>query len=198
MTDADVLYFPGLIGEDDRARLFKDLRDEAAWKQDRLRIQGHEVDLPRLTAWHGDPGTAYGYSGIENQASPWTPRMQELLCLLSRHVDASFNSVLLNLYRNGKDSVSWHADDERELGVNPIIASVSLGASRKFSFKHRTDKNKRCDLVLGDGDLLVMRGQTQVHWLHQVPKTSRPVGERMNLTFRMVRRPRPGFVPGWA
>ena len=197
MPGAQVLFAPGLVPVEDRSRLLSELRAQAQWKQDYLRIQGQEIALPRLTAWHGDPGTAYGYSGVANIASPWTPALEEMRCLLGAHVDVIFNSVLLNFYRDGKDSVSWHADDEPELGTEPVIASISLGASRKFSFKHRTDKALRLDLTLSDGDVLLMRGDTQRNWLHQVPKTTKPIGERMNLTFRVVRPRRAGFSPKW-
>lgn len=186
MPGADVWFAPALVPLNERARLFSQLRRQAAWKQQHITLAGRSIALPRLTAWHGDPGTAYAYSGIRNEPDPWISPLTDVRELLNFYVGTLFNSVLINLYRNGRDSVSWHADDEVELGVAPVIASVSLGASRKFSFKHRLDRSLRHDMMLEDGDVLVMRGNTQQTWLHQIPKTTLAVGERINLTFRSV------------
>lgn len=182
MEQADVDLVRGWIPTAEAQALFDGLTREAGWKQDYIRIQGQTIALPRLTAWHGTRG--YRYSGIENLPQPWTPLLDGLRVRLAQELKTNFNSVLCNQYRDGRDSVSWHADDERELGPTPVIASISLGASRKFSFKRRD--GTRIDLMLENGDLLVMRGITQQHWLHQVPKSARVDGPRINLTFRTV------------
>lgn len=172
--------------------LFLTLQAHLAWRQDEIRIQGRTLPVPRLQAWYGDPGTRYGYSGIQLDPLPWTPeldliraRLQEL-CQASFN-QASFNSVLCNLYRHGQDSVSWHADDEPELGINPLIASFSLGATRRFQLKPKRGRGQTLSLDLPHNSLLVMSGALQHHWIHQVPKTRQDVGPRINLTFRRVR-----------
>ena len=144
---------------------------------------GRRVPIPRLTAWHGAAG--YVYSGIAMTPAPWNPPLLELKAVAEACAGQAFNSVLLNLYRDGRDSVSWHADNEPGLGRDPVIASVSLGATRRFQMKHRRRAGARRARPAA-GSCLVMAGATQHHWLHQVPKTSRPVGPRINLTFRAM------------
>jgi alkylated DNA repair dioxygenase AlkB len=141
------------------------------------------VPIPRLTAWHGEAG--YVYSGIAMQPAAWTPALLEIKRCAEHHAGQGFNSVLLNLYRDGRDSVSWHADNEPGLGRDPVIASLSLGATRRFQLKHRRN-GLRVAIDLEHGSCLVMAGATQHHWLHQLPKTARPVGPRVNLTFRRM------------
>ncbi len=157
------------------------------WRQDRIRIHGRELPVPRLNVWYGDAGRAYSYSGIELEAHPWTPALLEIKRSVECAVAGwSSNSVLVNLYRDGRDSVAWHADDEPELGIEPVIASVSLGATRRFHMRHRERPDARLNVELVHGSLLVMRGPTQHHYTHQVPKTARLTGPRVNLTFRRV------------
>ena len=139
------------------------------------------MPTPRLTAWMGDH--AYRYSGLTNEPQPWPPALATLRDRLSEELGAPFNSCLANLYRDGSDSMGYHADDEPELGPQPVIASISLGARRRFALRHRTSR-QRWTWELGEGDLLVMSGESQRDYLHAVPKTARPVGPRMNLTFR--------------
>jgi alkylated DNA repair dioxygenase AlkB len=146
---------------------------------------GRRIPIPRLTAWHGAAG--YVYSGIRLTPAPWTPPLLELKALAERLAGQSFNSVLLNLYRDGRDSVSWHADNEPGLGRDPVIASLSLGAVRRFQLKHRR-LPERLTLDLPHGSCLIMAGATQHHWLHQLPKTKAPVGPRINLTFRRMQK----------
>jgi alkylated DNA repair dioxygenase AlkB len=168
--------------------LFERLRQSLRWEQSEIRIAGRPVRIPRLNAWYGDRESRYRYSGKLFEAIPWSDELSLLRCLVERACDTSFNSVLANLYRDGADSVAWHADDEPELGANPTIASLSLGASRKFQLKHRQDRSlSRIDIDLPDNSLLVMAGSLQHEWIHQVPKTRRPVGARINLTFRRIR-----------
>jgi alkylated DNA repair dioxygenase AlkB len=164
-------------------RLLAALQGEIAWRQEVAMIMGRNVPIPRLTAWHGEAG--YVYSGIAMEPAAWTPALLELKASAERHAGQGFNSVLLNLYRDGRDSVSWHADNEPGLGRDPVIAGLSLGAVRRFQLKHRRS-GERVALDLGHGSCLVMAGATQHHWLHQIPKTARPVGPRINLTFRRM------------
>ncbi len=145
------------------------------------------MPLPRLTAWYGDEGKSYTYSGIEQHPDPWTPTLKLIKSKVEEILEVTFNTVLLNLYRDGKDSVSWHSDDELELGENPIIASVSFGAVRRFSLKHKISKDYKIDLDLPNGSLLLMKGETQHFWQHQIAKTSKSVQPRINLTFRMIK-----------
>jgi alkylated DNA repair dioxygenase AlkB len=171
------------LGEADASRLFEELMALTTWRQEIARVMGRHLPIPRLTAWHGAAG--YVYSGIEMTPAPWNAALLELKAVAEACADHAFNSVLLNLYRDGRDSVSWHADNEPGLGRDPVIASVSLGAARRFQMKHRR-REARIALDLPPGSCLVMAGATQHHWLHQVPKTSRPVGPRINLTFRAM------------
>jgi alkylated DNA repair dioxygenase AlkB len=152
---------------------------------------GREVTAPRLTAWFGDPHASYVYSGVRHDPVPWTPTLADLRARVERATEHAFNSVLLNFYRDGEDSVSWHSDDEPELGAQPVIASLSLGATRVFQLKHKRRADlARVDIELSHGSLLLMSGNCQSHWKHQIPKRrgrTRP-GPRINLTFRRVGR----------
>lgn len=154
------------------------------WEQPTMKMYGREIKVPRMTAWYGTK--AYKYSGIINAPAPM-PEWLELLRMNVQHrtTDTVYNSALLNLYRDGSDSVSWHADDEPELGKNPTIASLSFGATRRFAVKHRTT-GARWDMDLRDGDLLIMRGRSQLDYVHSVPKTTKAVGPRVNITFRYI------------
>ena len=181
--DGAVLLYADALAEADADRLFAGLRDGIAWRQEVARVMGRRVAIPRLTAWHGAAG--YVYSGIRLTPAPWTPPLLELKVLAEALAGQPFDSVLLNLYRDGRDSVSWHADNEPGLGRDPVIASLSLGAVRRFQLKHRR-LPQRLALDLPHGSCLIMAGATQHHWLHQLPKTARPVGPRINLTFRRM------------
>jgi alkylated DNA repair dioxygenase AlkB len=167
-----------------------ELRDTTVWRQESFTLYGKTINFPRLTAWFGDEGTSYVYSGIRNIPLPWTPAILEVKAAIEPPSGVVFNSVLLNRYRTGRDSVSWHADDEPEFGENPVIASVSFGGTRTFQLKHKKRKDLKASVELTHGSLLIMRGGTQANWLHQVPKTGKHVEERLNLTFRMVVAPR--------
>jgi alkylated DNA repair dioxygenase AlkB len=163
------------------------LRKEIEWEQHRIKIFGQWVDCPRLSAWYGDPGAMYSYSGLSLTPKAWTPTLLEVRNQLAETIERPFNSVLLNLYRNGNDSMGWHSDDEWELGLNPVIASISLGDSRMMKFRHRSDPEvSKFALELSTGSLLIMAGTTQKFWQHEIPKTKKSVGERLNLTFRFV------------
>ncbi len=164
-------------------RLLAALRNGIDWRQEIATVMGRRLPIPRLTAWHGAAG--YVYSGIRMEPAPWTPALLELKAVAEALAGQAFNSVLLNLYRSGRDSVSWHADNEPGLGQNPVIASISLGAVRRFQLKHRSS-GQRVSLDLPHGSCLIMAGATQHHWLHQLPKTAQAVGPRINLTFRLM------------
>ncbi|MBE9011587.1 alpha-ketoglutarate-dependent dioxygenase AlkB [Pseudanabaenaceae cyanobacterium LEGE 13415] len=180
-----VFFYPDLFGRAEADRLYADLLSQIKWQQDHLKIYGKDVPLPRLTAWYGEK--QYTYSGIEMQPRSWTEALLQIKSCIEPLSNTRFNSVLLNLYRDGNDSVSWHSDDEPELGKNPIIGSVSFGATRRFSLKHRRNRDlKRIDIELTHGSFLLMAGETQHHWLHQIPKTKKITSPRINLTFRMI------------
>ena len=186
MPDAEVLLFPSLFSECEANRLFEILRREIVWQQEEITLYGRVNKLPRLTAWYGDPDTTYRYSGITVESTPWIPALLEIRERIEAVSSARFNSVLLNLYRDGSDSMSWHADDEKELGRNPAIGSVSFGQGRVLQMKHKSDKARRLDIPLANGSYLLMQGQVQHHWLHQVAKSRRQMGERINLTYRRI------------
>jgi len=181
--DGAVFLHPDALPRADADRLLETLQSGIAWRQEVATLMGRRVPIPRLTAWHGQAG--YVYSGIRMTPAPWTPPLLELRALAETLAGQPFDSVLLNLYRDGRDSVSWHADNEPGLGRNPVIASLSLGAVRRFQLKHRR-LPARLALDLPHGSCLVMAGATQHHWLHQLPKTRAPVGARINLTFRKM------------
>lgn len=168
--------------------LFERVRSEVEWREESIRLFGKTYLQPRLLAWYGDPGIAYRYSGIAHDPLPWTATLGELRERVQRLAHSPFNSVLANLYRNERDSMGLHADDEPELGAQPVIASLSLGEERVFRLRHRHRKDlKPLRLPLPSGSLLVMRGDTQANWKHELPKQSRACGPRINLTFRAVR-----------
>jgi alkylated DNA repair dioxygenase AlkB len=164
-------------------RVFDEVMRETAWRQDEMRIFGRWTPLPRLTAWYGDPGSTYTYSGIRNDPLPWTRTLDELRCALALSHGVHFNSVLLNRYRSGYDRMGWHADDEPEL--EPVIASLSLGATRRFQLRHR-EARQLVTIEVEHGSLVTMSGATQHCWIHQVPRDANASGERINLTFRVV------------
>ncbi|MEG4491175.1 alpha-ketoglutarate-dependent dioxygenase AlkB [Microcoleus sp. D3_18_C4] len=186
-TDGEVIFYPNFFSIEESDRLFSDLYSSINWKQDIIHFYGKKIPLPRLTGWYGDEGKSYTYSGIEQHPDPWTPTLKLIKSKAEEISEVTFNSVLLNLYRHGKDSVSWHSDDEPELGENPIIASISFGGSRRFSLKHKTSENYKINLDLPKGSLLLMKGETQHCWQHQIPKNSKFVEPRINLTFRVIK-----------
>ncbi|WP_313139393.1 alpha-ketoglutarate-dependent dioxygenase AlkB [Stenotrophomonas sp.] len=166
--------------------LLSALRADVAWEVHRIRMFGRQVDSPRLSCWMGDAGASYRYSGADFVPVPWHPALLPLRDRLAEFCGATFNSVLLNRYRDGEDAMGWHRDNEPELGPAPLIASLSLGAERRFLLRRRDDHGRKAEVALGHGDLLVMGGATQTHYQHALPRTARPVSERINLTFRWV------------
>ena len=175
-------YRPGWVADDQS--LFHRLQAEITWEQHEITLFGRTVPTPRLTAWMSD--AAYRYSGIVNEPIPWASALADVRERLKRELGVGFNSCLANLYRDGSDSMGFHSDNEPELGPEPTIASVSLGARRRFVLRHRAS-GERWSWDLGEGDLLVMRDESQRDYAHAVPKTARVTGPRMNLTFREFR-----------
>ena len=187
LPQADLLLDPTFLPPAAAAALLAQFTAEVAWEQRSIRIFGQEIPQPRLTAWYGDADARYTYSGLAWEPRPWTPALLALRRRVEAATGARFNSVLLNLYRDGRDSMGWHADDEPELGPAPAIASLSLGATRRFRLRPRAGlAHPPFGLALPGGSLLLMRGPTQQHWQHALPKTARPSGPRLNLTFRWV------------
>ena len=180
-------YHPLLFDSQEQSLLMNALQEEIPWKQEHIKLFGKTHPTPRLTAWHGDTHCVYKYSGVVNQPFPWTP---SLLIIKTRIESLSngttFNCVLLNFYRDGSDKMGWHSDDEKELGPNPSIASVSFGATRRFDFKHKTEAHNKFSIQLESGSLLLMQGDMQHHWLHQIPAQKRIQEPRINLTFRYI------------
>jgi alkylated DNA repair dioxygenase AlkB len=181
--DGEAVLIPDSSAEFDWAAITRTLVGTIPWQVETARLFGRELAVPRMTAWFGD--AAYRYSGILHQPAPSPLVVQRLRERAEALSGASFNAVLLNLYRTGRDSVGWHSDNEAGLGDCPIIASLSLGGERRFQFRHRRTK-KTISLALRAADWLIMAGQTQRFWLHQVPKTASRVDPRVNLTFRCM------------
>ena len=188
LPGADVLLWPRVDIAPDPDRCLRALIDETPWRQDTVTLWGKEHLQPRLTAWYGDPGRKYRYSGIEMSPLPWTSLLSTLKIQVEGLCGVRFNSVLLNYYRDQRDSMGLHSDDEPELGRNPVIASLSLGEQRVLTFKHRRDKGHAAvKLPLPNGSLLLMQGKTQHNWKHGINKLTRDCGPRINLTFRTIR-----------
>ncbi len=168
------------------ATQFASLREEIPWERHRLRIFGRDIDSPRLSCWIGDAESVYTYSKTRFVPRPWTPMLATIRDELPRWIPVRFNSVLCNLYRDGNDSMGWHSDSEPELGSDPIIASLSFGATRTFRLRHRTDPSRRLSIDLESGSLLVMAGATQRNYRHDLPRAKRVTEPRINLTFRRI------------
>ena len=187
LPDAEISYVPDFLPPALANSYFEDLFHRTPWRQDPITIFGKTHPQPRLTSLHAHSLDSYSYSGIVMTPHPMTETLKLIENRIYQFSDASFTTVLLNLYRDGKDSNGWHADDESELGKNPVIASVSLGAPRFFHLRHNHDPKQRYKLLLEHGSLLLMGGAIQHFWKHQVSKTAKKVDPRINLTFRKVR-----------
>ena len=187
LKDGELRLWPAFVQSAERAGILAALRAETHWEQSEIRIAGRRIPIPRLNAWYGDAGAHYSYSGVRLITHPWTPLLADLKRRVEACTGVAFNSALVNLYRDGADSVDWHADDEPELGEAPQVASLSVGAVRRFELKHRTIPGERYRLDLPDGSLLLMAGPLQHHWLHRVPRQPGIAGSRVNITFRTVR-----------
>lgn len=183
--DSSAVLHRGVLSPDAADACFLRLYNEVPWEQRTVKVFGREVEQPRLVAWFGDADKPYRYSGLLLQPIPWTETLLELRSICEGLAGAAFNSVLANLYRDGQDSVSWHSDDEPELGLRPVIASLSLGEPRRFDLRHR-ETGETVNVELPPGSVLVMSGATQQDWKHQIPKSARVHGTRINLTFRRI------------
>ncbi len=187
LEGATIHYYPHFFNEQEASQLFQQLLTETDWKQDDIKVFGKIHPQPRLTALYGEKGKTYGYSGITMSPIEFTPLLYRIKQRIETELNTNFTTVLLNLYRDGKDSNGWHSDNEKELGDNPVIASVTFGAKRRFQLKHKRKKNQKYQLVLNHGSLLVMQGVTQHNWNHQIPKTKKEIAPRINLTFRIIK-----------
>lgn len=186
LKNGEFLHIPNFFDKLISDKYFQILLESIKWKQEKMNMYGKEIPFPRLTAWYGDSDKPYSFSGITLKPLSWTSELMEIKEQIETKTQVIFNSVLLNRYRNGNDSISWHTDAEKELGRNPVIASVNFGATREFQLKHmKTDE--KISFELSHGSLLIMEGELQHYWKHQIPKTKKIVGERINLTFRVIK-----------
>ena len=183
----EVDLIPSFFTTEESDRLMQSLKSSVEWRQEPILIYGKKVMQPRLTAWYGDANASYRYSGIEMKPLPWFPDLALIRDRIRQQTGFEFNSVLLNQYRDGKDSMGWHRDNEPELGKNPVIASVSFGSSRRFLFRKYREHEQKMEITLGHGSLLIMKGETQTYWEHSIPKMLKVSEPRINLTFRWVR-----------
>ena len=186
MKDADVIYYPRFFNHEISDYYLKTLLATLEWQQDTITLFGKTFLQPRLTVLYANNKHSYTYSNITMHPKTFTKELSQIKEAVNKEANTNFTSCLANLYRNGKDSNGWHADNEKKLGEKPIIASVSFGAERIFHFKHRYNPTLKTKLILNHGSLLIMKGDTQKYWLHQLPKTKKNVGERINLTFRII------------
>jgi alkylated DNA repair dioxygenase AlkB len=185
LRDGRAEYFSGIFEPSRCSELFSALIGSLDWRVDQIYMFGKLITTKRKVAWVGDEGCAYTYSGIKKEPQAWTPELLQIKSKLEAIAQCKFNSCLLNLYHDGSEGMGWHSDDESELVQTAPIASLSLGAARKFSFKHKTDKTN-ASLMLENGSVLIMHAPTQTFWNHSLVKTTRPVGPRINLTFRAI------------
>ena len=186
LPNAELIYIESFYNLDHADHYFKILKETTIWQQDDITVFGKTYKQPRLTALYANNSHPYSYSNITMHPHRFTSDLLQIKDDIEQEIKHRFTTVLLNLYRNGNDSNGWHADNEKELGKNPIIASVSFGAIRPFHFKHRYLKTQKHKLNLNHGSLLIMKGEMQHFWLHQIAKTKKPIGERINLTFRSI------------
>ena len=189
LRNGEIWFMPNFMSIKKSKEYFDILMTSINWQQEEIKMYGKTYPVPRKTAWYGYEGFNYTYSGIACNPEAWTKELLEIKKVIEHFLPKEdFNSVLLNLYRNGEDKVSWHADDEKELGENPTIASVSLGAERRFDLKHKEFPDEKKKITLNSGSLIVMTGALQHHWLHQIPKQKKIKEPRINLTFRTIKK----------
>jgi len=187
LQDLEMIYYPNLFDDEKSNLLLKELIKTTKWQQDIITVFNKNHLQPRLTAFYGNDGKPYLYSNITMEPHFFTPMLSKIKHFVEAETNTNFNAVLLNYYRDGNDSMGWHSDNEKELGENPTIASVTFGAERIFQLKHNTIIGLKQNIKLESGSLLLMKGSTQHFWKHQIPKTTKPVGERVNLTFRLIK-----------
>jgi len=186
LPESEVWYYPNFLSDSEASEAFNTLKSTIAWQHDTIKVYGKTYPQPRLTALYSTNDKPYSYSNITMIPQNFTQELLAIKRAIEQIEATTFTTCLANLYRNGRDSNGWHADDEASLGVNPVIASVSLGQPRMFHMKHKKDKGLKHKMLLEHGSLLLMKGSTQHNWLHQIPKTTRSIGERINLTFRII------------
>ncbi len=186
-SDGSAVLFPDFLCESDADNYFSGLHNNIPWEQNFIRLFGKEVSEPRLSTWHAEADLPYTYSGVPHTPHPWKEPLSSLRTACEAHTGQSFNGALLNLYRTGLDAMGWHSDDETVNGPNPVIASISLGAERRFDFRHKQSREV-ISVVLPHGSLLVMSGTCQTFWLHRIAKTTRQTEPRINVTFRTLWR----------
>ncbi|WP_026978646.1 alpha-ketoglutarate-dependent dioxygenase AlkB family protein [Flavobacterium tegetincola] len=186
LQNGEYIYIPNFLGTKTADRYLEAFKNNIEWQQQSMNMYGKQVLFPRLTSWYGENDKAYSFSGITLNPHAWSEELLQIKSLIEPISEVEFNSVLLNRYRDGNDSISWHTDAEKELGRNPIIASVNFGAERKFQLKHN-DTQEKHEIVLKHGSLLLMKGELQHFWKHQVPKQKNITKERINLTFRVIK-----------
>lgn len=186
LPDAEFIYYPNFLSKEKADLFLETLSKEIAWQQDDITIFGKKIAQPRLTALYGNEGKSYGYSNIVMQPHPFNSALTFIKEEIENTINEQFTTVLLNYYRNERDSNGWHADNEKELGRDPVIASVSFGEARMFQIKHNTKKEFKQSLLLEHGSLLVMKNGAQIHYKHQIPKATQPKNPRINLTFRKI------------
>jgi len=182
----EVYYHPDFFSSEESKFLFDQILETSNWRQQTIKLFGKTVMQPRLISFYGDEGISYTYSGLTLKGDIWTNALIQVKNKIEQVCDIKFNSALLNLYRDGKDSMGWHRDNEKELGLNPVIASISFGAERKFQFREYQSKKNIVSIFPNDGSLILMKGETQNNWEHSVSKTKKDVGARINITFRRV------------
>lgn len=186
LPQADLEYWPQWLTPDCANEWLEALVNETPWERPEIKLYGRSFKVPRLVAWYGDPEAHYRYSGLLHEPQPWTLLLSQIREQVQAQVGGHLNGVLLNLYRDGQDAMGWHSDDEPELGRNPVVASLNLGAARRFDFRRKGASRIEWSLELEHGSLLVMRGTTQHHWQHQIARTRKVTEPRLNLTFRQL------------
>lgn len=187
LPDADITLYKNLFTAQESNQLYNNLKAHIKWQQDKIQFYGKFHDVPRLAAWYGDGDKSYTYSGITMHPHVWNDDLIFIKNRIEAQANIKFTSCLLNYYRTGKDSMNWHQDNEKELGLNPIIGSVTFGETRPFQLKHLTKTDlKRIDIPLTHGSFLLMKGTTQHYWKHKIPKTTKNIKPRINLTFRII------------
>lgn len=187
LADADLRFTPNWVDDATADHWLAELLAHTPWQQPEVFIHGRHFPVPRLLAWYGDADASYRYSGLTHQPLSWTPLLAEIRARVQAEVGQAFNGLLINHYRDGQDSMGWHSDNEAVLGNNPVVVSLNLGGTRRFDLRRTGSTRIEHSLELAHGSLLVMAGQTQHYWQHQVAKTRQPCAPRLNLTFRLIR-----------
>ena len=186
LADADLRYFPRWVDADLADGWLSELSTQTPWSQPQIKLYGRSIAVPRLVAWYGDADAHYRYSGFTHEPLAWTPLLADIRQRVQQQVGQRLNGVLLNYYRDGQDAMGWHSDDERELGQQPLVVSLNLGATRRFDFRRKGTSGIEYSISLEHGSLLVMSGLTQHYWQHQIARTRKVRAPRLNLTFRQI------------